>query len=334
MTPTSLFRRRALRTCTALSLAWSVHALADASGAWPTRPITLVVPYAAGGNVDTIARWIAPELSNRLGQSVVISNLSGAGGVIGTERVVRAKPDGYTLLFSVESTIVIARMVTPATVKYNGLTDLQPVTLLSAEPLTLVGKPEFAARNAAELFDLIQQNPGRYNYASSGVGTSLHLGGELLNQLADVSMTHVPYRVGPQIVTELLGNQIDLAVLPLSMVKQQTQDSPMRIYGVMSPNPSPALPGVPPLGEQVPAWKDAHVTVWQGIFAPVGTPAPIVARLNHELGEILRMPDLQKKFEDAGLTRMGMGPVEFAAFLRAEEAKFAQVVEQGRIQIE
>jgi len=334
MTPTSLFRRRALRACTALSLAWSAHALADAPDAWPTRPVTLVVPYAAGGNVDTIARWIAPELSNRLGQSVVISNLSGAGGVIGTERVVRAKPDGYTLLFSVESTIVIARMVTPATVKYHGLTDLQPVMLLSAEPLTLVGKPEFAARNAAELFDLIQQHPGRYNYASSGVGTSLHLGGELLNQLADVSMTHVPYRVGPQIVTELLGNQIDLAVLPLSMVKQQTQDSPLRIYGVMSPNPSPALPGVPPLGEQVSGWKDAHVTVWQGIFAPVGTPAAIVARLNHALGEILRMPELQKKFEDVGLTRMGMGPVEFAAFLRAEEAKFAKVVEQGRIQID
>ncbi|WP_077000768.1 tripartite tricarboxylate transporter substrate binding protein [Variovorax sp. KK3] len=301
-----------------------------AADTWPSRPITMIVPYSAGGNVDVMARWVAPELARRLGQPVVIDNVVGAGGVLGTERATRAKPDGYTLLLSVESSVVIARMVTPQTVKYNGLKDLEPVTLLGSQPLVLVGKPELAARSAGELFADIQRSPGKYSYATSGVGTSLHLGGEMLKQQGGVSIVHVPYKAGPQIVTDLAGNQIELAVLPLSMVMPQVQAGKIKAYGLMAEQPSAAMPGIAPLAA-VPAWKGANVSVWQGIFAPVGTDKAIIARLNQELGEILRTADIQKKFDEAGVTRLGLGPKEFAEFLKSEDAKFSAIVRRGQI---
>jgi tripartite-type tricarboxylate transporter receptor subunit TctC len=323
----SLIRRFLLAASAAAAMACMANASAER---WPSRPITLIVPYSAGGNVDLMARWVAPDLAKRLGQPVVIDNVVGAGGIIGTEKAIRAKPDGYTLLLSVESSVVIAKMVTPSTVKYNGLKDLEPVTLLGSQPLVLVGKPELTPKTAAELFADLKASPGRYSYATSGVGTSLHLGGELLKQQGGVSIVHVPYKAGPQIVTDLAGNQVDLAVLPLSMVMQQVQAGKIRAYGVMDENASAAMPGIPPLGG-VPAWKGAVVSVWQGIFAPAGTDRAIVARLNQELTEVLRSPELQKRFDEAGVTMLGLGPKEFAAFLKAEDAKFSAIVARGHI---
>lgn len=282
-----LLRTSPLRTF--LLAAFAAGAVACAANAtaesWPSKPVTLIVPYSAGGNVDVMARWVAPELSRRLGQPVVIDNVVGAGGVIGTDKAIRAKPDGYTLLLSVESSVVIAKMVTPQTVKYNGLKDLEPVTLLGSQPLVLVGKPELAPQTAAELFAHIKASP---------------------------------------------GNQIDLAVLPLSMVMQQVQAGKIKAYGVMAETASPAMPGIPPL-TRVPAWKGADVSVWQGVFAPVATDKAIIARLNQELREVLRSPDMQKKFEEAGITKLGLGPKEFAAFLKSEEAKFSAIVARGQI---
>ncbi len=282
-----LLRTSSLRTF--LLAAFAAGAVACAANAtaesWPSKPVTLIVPYSAGGNVDVMARWVAPELSRRLGQPVVIDNVVGAGGVIGTDKAIRAKPDGYTLLLSVESSVVIAKMVTPQTVKYNGLKDLEPVTLLGSQPLVLVGKPELAPQTAAELFAHIKASP---------------------------------------------GNQIDLAVLPLSMVMQQVQAGKIKAYGVMAETASPAMPGIPPL-TRVPAWKGADVSVWQGVFALVATDKAIIARLNQELREVLRSPDMQKKFEEAGITKLGLGPKEFAAFLKSEEAKFSAIVARGQI---
>ncbi|WP_249931167.1 tripartite tricarboxylate transporter substrate-binding protein [Ramlibacter sp. 2FC] len=325
------FLRPLLRS--AFALVTAMAALSAMADPWPSRPITLIVPYAAGGNVDLMARWVAPDLARRLGQPVVIENVAGAGGVIGTEKAIRAKPDGHTLLLSVESSVVIAKMVTPSTVKYDGLRDLMPVTLLGSQPLVLVGKPELAPQTAADLYAAIKAAPGRYSYATSGVGTSLHLGGELLKQQGGISVVHIPYRAGAQIVTDLAGNQIDLAVLPLSLVMQQVQAGKIRAYGVMSASASAAMPGIVPLA-QVPAWKGVEVSVWQGIFAPAGTDAAIIARLHRELTEVLRSPDLQKKFAEAGVTSLGLGPEDFAAFLKREEKKFSEVVVRGRIQAE
>ncbi|HYP85073.1 tripartite tricarboxylate transporter substrate binding protein [Variovorax sp.] len=314
------------------ALAAPAHAGGD--GAWPAQAVTILVPYSAGGNVDAMARWIAPDLSQRLGQPVIIENLPGAGGIIGTDKVVRARPDGYTLLMSVESAIVIARMVTPSTVRYDGLKDLMPVTLLGAQPLVLVGKPGLAATTAAELYADMKKHPGQYSYATSGVGTSLHLGGEWLKQKGGVDLVHVPYRNGPQIVTDLSGNQLDLAVLPLSMVMQQARAGKVRIYGVLDDKPSPAMPDVPPLGRVEPAWKGADVTVWQGIFVPRGTPAAIVSKLDAALRQVLAQPSVRRNFDDGGVVPLGLGPQAFATFLQGEQAKFGDIVAKGQIRAE
>jgi tripartite-type tricarboxylate transporter receptor subunit TctC len=323
-------RRRALLAALAFA-ACATTALAEP--AWPARPITLIVPYGAGGNVDVMARWIAPELATRLGQPVVIENVSGAGGVIGTEKAVRARPDGYTLLLSVESTVVIAKMVTPSTVRYDGLADLVPVTLLGAQPLALVGKPALQPKTSEALYADLKAAPGKYSYASSGVGTSLHLGGELLKQRGGVDMVHVPYRTGVQIVSDLSGNQLDLAVLPLSMVIQQARAGKLRVYGVMAESASAAMPEAPPLAS-VPAWRSADVSVWQGIFAPKGTPPQIVAQLHAALAQVLANPGVRRNFEEGGVTPLGAGPKEFAAFLQGEDAKFGAIVAKGNIKAE
>ncbi|KAF1072253.1 tripartite tricarboxylate transporter substrate-binding protein [Variovorax sp.] len=323
-------RRRALLAALAFA-ACATTALAEP--AWPARPIALIVPYGAGGNVDVMARWIAPELATRLGQPVVIENVSGAGGVIGTEKAVRARPDGYTLLLSVESTVVIAKMVTPSTVRYDGLADLVPVTLLGAQPLALVGKPALQPKTSEALYADLKAAPGKYSYASSGVGTSLHLGGELLKQRGGVDMVHVPYRTGVQIVSDLSGNQLDLAVLPLSMVIQQARAGKLRVYGVMSETASAAMPEALPLAS-VPAWRGADVSVWQGIFAPKGTPPQIVAQLHAALAQVLANPGVRRNFEEGGVTPLGAGPKEFAAFLQGEDAKFGAIVAKGNIKAE
>lgn len=301
---------------------------------WPSRPVTLIVPYAAGGNVDAMARWMAPELAQRLGQPIVIENISGAGGVIGTEKGVRAKPDGYTLVMSVESTVVIAKMVTPSMVRYDGLKDLMPVTLLGSQPLVLAGKPGLHARTGAELYAELKNAPGKYSYGTSGVGTSLHLGGELLKQQGKVDIVHVPYRTGVQIVSDLSGNQLDLAVLPLSMVMQQARAGKLRIYGVMSDKPSAAMPEALPLGSGVPAWRGADVSVWQGVFVPRGTSPQIIEKLNSALRQVLALPAVRKNFQDSGVSPLGYGPSEFATFLRNEEAKFGTIVIRGGIKVE
>jgi len=224
-------------------------------------------------------------------------------------------------------------MVTPSTVRYDGLADLVPVTLLGAQPLALVGKPALQPKTSEALYADLKAAPGKYSYASSGVGTSLHLGGELLKQRGGVDMVHVPYRTGVQIVSDLSGNQLDLAVLPLSMVIQQARAGKLRVYGVMAESASAAMPEAPPLAS-VPAWRGADVSVWQGIFAPKGTPPQIVAQLHAALAQVLANPGVRRNFEEGGVTPLGAGPKEFAAFLQGEDAKFGAIVAKGNIKAE
>jgi tripartite-type tricarboxylate transporter receptor subunit TctC len=300
---------------------------------WPSKPISMIVPYAAGGNVDAVARWIAPELSKRLGQTIVIDNVAGAGGVIGTDKAARAAPDGYTLLLSVESTIVIAKLVSPSVVKYDGLKDLAPITLLSSAPLVLVGKPTLAANNLDELLKLMRAQPGKLNYATSGVGTSLHVAGEMINQAGKVQMTHVPYKVGAQIVTDVMGGQIDLAVLPIPLTSEQVKSGKVKAFGVTEAQRSAALPNVPSMAEH-PELKGVDVTVWFGVFAPAKTDGAIVARLHRALSEVIKEAELRQKFANFGMRMLGLGPTEFTKFLAAEDQKFGAIVKAANIRAE
>jgi tripartite-type tricarboxylate transporter receptor subunit TctC len=315
-----------------LVLAAAFASTAFAQG-YPSRAVTLIVPYAPGGSVDPVARMFSPRLGERLGQPVVIDNTVGAGGVIGTQKAAGAAPDGYTLLFSVESTMVIAKLVTPSTVKYDGLKDFTPISLVGTSPLVLVGKPDLPAKNAAELLQLLRAQPGKFNFASSGIGTSLHLAGELVNQAAKVNMVHVPYKVGAQIVTELAGSQIELAVLPLVSAQQAARAGRIKAYGVMDPKRWPTAPDIPSLAE-VPEFRGVDVLVWFGMFAPAKTDPAVVARLAREMDVVLADAEISKRMTDLSLKPANYSPAEFAAFLQREHDKYAAIVKAANIKAE
>jgi tripartite-type tricarboxylate transporter receptor subunit TctC len=311
-------------------------ALSASSGfgqAYPSRPITLIVPYAPGGSVDAVARVIATRLGDRLGQSVVVENVAGAGGVTGTQRAARAEPDGYTLLFSVESAMVIAKLVQPSVVQYDGQKDFQPITMIGSAPLVLVGKNALPAKSLAELVTLLRANPGKYSYATSGVGTSLHLAGEMINLEGGVRMQHVPYRVGAQIITDMMGNHVDLAVLPLVMALPAHRAGNVRIFAITEPKRSPLAPELPSIAEQ-PELKNVNITVWFGLFAPARVPVAIAERLQQAVAAVIKEPDTRAKLDATNLLVAGSTPSEFAAFLAKEVEKYSAVVKAANIKAE
>jgi tripartite-type tricarboxylate transporter receptor subunit TctC len=316
-----------------VALAASAVATAASGQTYPARPITLIVPYAAGGSVDAVARIVAPKLTERLGQGVVIENVAGAGGIVGTQRAARASPDGYTLLFSVESTMAIAKLVQPSTVQYDSQRDFQPISLVGTSPLVLAGKKELPANTTDELLKLLRANPGKYSYATSGTGTSLHVAGEMINMEGKVAIVHVPYRVGAQMVTDLIGNQIDLAMLPLVMALPNYRSGNIKVFGTTEPTRSPVAPDLPSLTEH-PDLKGVNVTVWFGLFAPAKTDGAIVERLHQAVAAVLQEADVRAKLAETGLRIVGNSPAEFTAFLAQEIEKFAAIVKAANIKAE
>ena len=307
---------------------------AQTPAAWPAaKPISVVVPFPAGGAVDFAARLVANKLAERLGQAVVIDNVAGAGGVVGTTKAVRAVADGYTLLVAPDSAIVIAPLVTPETVKYDALKDLVPVGLINITPLMLVARPGLPVSNVAELVRYARANPGKLNYASPGVGNLLHVAMESLRQQAQIDIVHVPYKAAPQIVSDLIGNQIDLALLVPSTGLVHIRAGKIKALGVTVEGRLAASPDVPSLSE-TPDLKGFNVTSSIGLFAPAKTPAPILERLNRELNDILAAPDVRKTFEDQAATVGKGSAAEFAEFLRKEMVRNAAVVKAANIKAE
>ena len=325
-------RRAALALAAALLTAPGLGQPALAQS-WPTRAITLIVPYAPGGSVDAVARIVAARMGERLGQTVVIENVAGAGGVTGTQRAARAEPDGYTLLFSVESTMAIAKLVQPSTVQYDPQKDFQPISLIGTSPLVLAGKKTLPAESIADLMKLLRANPGKLSYATSGVGTSLQLAGEMINAAGGVQMQHVPYRVGAQMVTDLVGNHVDLAVLPLVMALPAYRSGAIKIFGITEPVRSPLAPDLPSLAEES-TLKSVEVTVWFGLFAPAKVDGAIVARLHRAVADSLAEPEVRAKLTETSLRIVGSTPAEFAAFLAKEIEKFAVIVKTANIKAE
>lgn len=320
-----------LRAAVAASLASCAFAVgaAGATGAYPTKPITLVVGYTAGGSVDLVARTVAPELGKRLGQSVVIENLGGAGGTIGAQKVVKAEADGYTLLMGSGSEVSIARLTNQA-VRYDGEKDLAPITFVGTQPMVLVGKLQLPAKDANELIALAKAKPGSLSYASSGVGTPLNLAGELIKQQGKVNITHVPYKGASAMATDLLGGQIDLAVMVLSSALPHIQAGRVRVYGVTEARRASVAPNVPALAE-TPALKGVDMGVWFGLMAPRATPTPIIDRLNTEMQAVLAMPDVRKKLAEAGVEVSPANPAQFGSFVKRETGKYRAIVQAADI---
>lgn len=309
-------------------LAASLHALAQP---WPAaKPITMIVPYTPGGNVDFGARLLAAKMRESLNQSVVVENVPGAGGVIGVTKAVQAPPDGYTILMGADSPISIARFVTPSTVKYDSLRDLAPIGLVNAAPMMLVARPGLPAEDFAALVKLARAQPGKLSYATSGVGTVLHLAMERVKQLAGIDVLHVPYKGGAQIITDLIGNQIDLAVLVSVTAVPHVKSGKMKSFGVTSAKRMASAPEIPALAES-PELKGFDMVAWTGLFAPARTPEAIVERLNRELNAALASPEVRGKFEEQGAVIGSGTPREFAAFLRKEQADFEKIVQAAGI---
>ena len=317
--------RRAL-----LATPWLLAAPALAQS-WPTRPIILIVPFAPGGNVDAIARMAAAELSRRLGQSVVVENAPGAGGTIGTERAARAAPDGHTLLLGVESPLVIAPFVTPGAVRYDTLADFAPVGMLASLPLTLVGRMDLGP---TDLSTLIEAARGReMTYATSGTGTSLHLLGALIAQRTGARLEHVPYRIASQIPTDLIGGRVDLAVLTVTTTAPLIREGRIRGYAISSARAHAAIPDVPPLGS-LPALAGLEMVAWQAILAPARTDPAIVTRLAAVVEETLADDGFRTRLTQAGMTPWARTPTELGTHLRAELARYGEVVRAGNIRAE
>jgi tripartite-type tricarboxylate transporter receptor subunit TctC len=299
---------------------------------YPTRPLTLVVPFPAGGSSDSIARILTPRLAERLGQPIVIENIGGAGGVVGTARVVRATGDGYTLLLGSGSEILINKIINPK-IAYDAVQDLAPIAFVGTGPMVLIGHPSLPAANVAELIKLGRSRPDALSYASAGNGTPMHLAGELFKIQGRVSMLHVPYKGAPPAIIDVLGGQVPLGVVSLIAALPHIRAGKLRAYGLTTLSPSRAAPEIAPLA-MTRELAGFDVGVWWGMFTPASTPRPIVERLEREVIAVLGLDDVRTRLDQQSITADGRPGAELARFMQAEAIKVRKVVEAAKITAE
>jgi tripartite-type tricarboxylate transporter receptor subunit TctC len=307
----------------ALTLAPIAFAQAQAPAAFPKQPLTLVVPFTAGGPTDAMARVLALKLGERLGQQVVVDNKGGAGGSIAAEYVAKAPPDGYTLFFGTTGTMAINPSLY-SKLRYDPIKDFAPVSLMATTMNVLVVNPQVPANNLADLVKLAKGKPGELTFGSAGNGSSNHLSGELFRSSAGIQINHVPYKGSAPALVDLLGGRLTMM---FDTVAQQTQNiatGKVRALAVTGPKRSPLLPQVPTAQEA--GLKDFDVTIWFGVLAPAGTPAPVIERLNREIVAVMSSDEMKKKMQADGAEAKPTTPAEFTALIRGDMAKWTPVV--------
>ncbi len=296
--------------------------------AYPTRPVRIVVPIAAGGNNDIVARRIGQWLSERLGQPFVVENRPGAAGTIGTEAVVKARGDGYTLL------LVAATNATSATLydklSYNFIRDIAPVAAISREPQIMLVNPSVPARTVPEFIAYARANPSKISMASSGIGSITHLIGELFKMMAGVDMVHVPYRGTAPALTDLLGGQVEVMFAPCPSI-EHIRGGKLRALAVTTAKRSEELPDIPTVDDFVPGYE---ASVWLGIGAPKNTPAEIVDKLNKEINAGLADPKMKARLADLGGTVLAGSPADFGKLIADETEKWGKVIKFAGIKPE
>ncbi|MCC6532373.1 MAG: tripartite tricarboxylate transporter substrate binding protein [Burkholderiales bacterium] len=306
--------------------------LARGADNYPSRALTLVVPYVAGGAVDFLGRLTGPRLAERLGQNVVIENIGGASGTLGAAKVVAARPDGYTLVIGSGSEISVAKLINP-NVSYDGERDLAPISLLGSTPQVLVSGTKLTAKTLDELLAAMRASPGKFSYASAGgVGSPSHLAGEAIRLAASLDITHVPYKGAGQVFPDLMGGHIELALMTLTSAMPHIKSGKLKAFGVTSPKRSQEIPNVPALAEHRSLASLADMSVWWGLFAPAKTPAPILQRLNKEFNDVLKEPVVIDKLHAQGITIVGSTPAEFQTFIRADTENYRKIVRSANIQ--
>ena len=294
--------------------------------AYPTKPVTIIVPFAAGGTTDILARIIGQALTAELGQSVVVDNRAGAGGNIGGQAAAKAAPDGHTLFMGTVGTHAINASLYKK-MPFDPVKDFAPLTRVANVPNLLVANPAQPYKSVKDLIAYAKANPGKVNFGSSGNGSSIHLSGELFKSLAKVDMQHVPYKGSAPAVTDLLGNQIGIMFDNMPSAIQHVRSGKLVPLAVTTAKRSPELPNVPTIAEAgVPGYE---ATSWFGMFAPAGTPAPVLAKLNAAIVKVLGQPDVKKKINEQGAEVYSETPEQFAAFIQAESVKWGKVVKES-----
>jgi tripartite-type tricarboxylate transporter receptor subunit TctC len=321
-----------LKACSLLvKIAGLVLALTASAAAqdYPVKPVRLVVPFPPGGSNDVVGRMIAQQLSDRLGKQVVVDNRGGAGGVLGTELVANAMPDGYTLLV-----ISLAHAVSPWLYKlnYDPIKSFAPVSILASGPNVLVVHPELPVHSVGELIVLAKQKPGVLNYASAGIGSFQHMGAELFKLTAGVDIVHVPYKGGGPAMTDVLGGHTRIMFSSLVQTSGFVRNGQLRALGTGGSHRSPVLPEVPTIAEAgLPGYE---ATNWWGIVAPAGTPPAIVEKLHKEISAVQNSEQTRKQFETEGAEIVQMGSAEFGTFIASEIKKWERVVKESGIKAE
>jgi tripartite-type tricarboxylate transporter receptor subunit TctC len=315
----------------AIAMAGLVALLAAAQAPWPSKPVVYVVPFAVGGNTDTLARVIGPKLSAALGQPVVIENKPGAGGNIGSDYVAKAKPDGHTILGGTISSHAINPSVYP-NMPYDAVKSFEPVILIGSSPLVLVVGSETPYKTLKDVIAAAKAKPGELTFASPGAGTSPHLAGELFKTTAQIDMTHVPYKGSGPALMDVVGGTVPLMFDTMLVVGAQVKAGKLRPIAVASSKRLASLPNVPTFAEVgVPG---VEVVSWQAVFAPAGTPKPVVQRLNAEIARILKQPDVQTRLDELGVEPAAGPPEQLAEFQKSEIAKWSKVAKAARVKVE
>jgi tripartite-type tricarboxylate transporter receptor subunit TctC len=316
----TIIRRQFLKLAAAAAAVPAVPRAVSAQ-AWPSRPVRLIVPFPPGGPADITGRLIGQALSERLGQPFIIENRPGAASNIGTEAVIRAAPDGYTLLLAVTSQAINATLY--ENLPYNFMRDITPVAGIMRVPHVLEAGPAFPPKTVPELIAYAKANPGKVNFASGGNGSGAHVSGELFKMMTGVSMTHVPYRGEANSVPDLITGQVHIAFALLSGAIGNIRSGKLRAIAVTTPTRSPVLPDVPTVADHVPGFD---VTSWQGICAPKGTPREVVEALNKAVNDSFKDPKIKERLASLSGTPLAGSPEDFAKLVAAETEKWNKVV--------
>lgn len=294
---------------------------------YPTKPVRLVVPFPAGGAVDTVARTLGQKLSETLKQQVVVENRAGAGGNIGTDAVAKAAPDGYTILMTTHGHAISPNLYRK--LPYDSVKDFAPVTQLTSSFLLLVASPSLPAASLKELIALAKAKPGSLNYGSTGLGAPPHLVTELVKIMAGIDMAHIPYKGDAPLFSALLGGEVQVAFVPPVTGLPHVKSGRLRALAVTSAKRSPTLPDVPTVAEA--GVSGFEYTGWLAILAPAGTPREIVGKLQGDIARLLATPEMRDRFLGWGYEPVAGTPEDFAARLRADIARYAKVIKEARI---
>lgn len=312
-----------------LALGASMAAEVQAASAYPHKAITLVIAYPPGGSTDAVGRMVGTELAQRLKQPVVIENLGGAGGAIGAQKVARAPADGYTLLLSANNEMAIAPLINKA-IKYRVFQDFTPIGLVATQPMVLVASQASGVKNTQDFLNRLRQNPGKYSYGSSGVGTALHIAGEMVQQAGRVTMTHVPYKGVAPLTNDLLGGSLDFGVFVLSSGLPHISAGKVVALGTTEAQRSTVTPGIPALAEN-PAFAKVDINSWFALMGPAKLPPQVLTALSAALDEALQSPSFRAKLEASGNVVAAPGQ-DMGAFLKAQVSKYQQIVETAKIE--